>query len=89
MEQTSGQNTELSNVRSNDLLPTSPLQVYPPISRERELQANVAQLQQSILNLVEELRRVKIKNAQLERRLNDLPNKEDKRVQNSDNEARQ
>ncbi|XP_068642642.1 serine/threonine-protein kinase BLUS1-like isoform X2 [Aristolochia californica] len=39
-------------------------------SRERELQSQVIQLQQSIGSLIEELQRAKVKNAQLERKLN-------------------
>ncbi|KAG9449949.1 hypothetical protein H6P81_009914 [Aristolochia fimbriata] len=46
------------------------LQLSQATSRERELQSQVIQLQQSIGNLIEELQKVKMKNAQLERKLN-------------------
>ncbi|GMJ04247.1 MITOGEN-ACTIVATED PROTEIN KINASE KINASE KINASE KINASE4, TARGET OF TEMPERATURE3 [Hibiscus trionum] len=45
-------------------------EVPPSSARERELQSQVLQLQQSIGNLVEELQRQKMKNMQLEKQLN-------------------
>ncbi|KAK1302098.1 hypothetical protein QJS10_CPB12g00195 [Acorus calamus] len=83
MEQMSGPNMELSDARSSDLLQV------PATSRERELQAYMATLQQSIWNLVEELRRMKIRNTQLEQQLNNLTNKENDKLQNNDKEASQ
>ncbi|KAL5723691.1 non-specific serine/threonine protein kinase [Ranunculus cassubicifolius] len=51
-------------------------------TREKELQGQVNQLQQSIGSMVEELQRVKMRNAQLERQLNViLSNKEEDRIQ--------
>ncbi|KAL4332897.1 hypothetical protein GQ457_07G001880 [Hibiscus cannabinus] len=65
LEQNSGKFGDLSEVGTNDLL-----QVPPSSARERELQSQVLQLQQSIGNLVEELQRQKMKNMQLEKQLN-------------------
>ncbi|XP_039035549.1 serine/threonine-protein kinase BLUS1-like isoform X2 [Hibiscus syriacus] len=45
-------------------------EIPPSSARERELQSQVLQLQQSIGNLVEELQRQKMKNMQLEKQLN-------------------
>ncbi|KAE8672435.1 Serine/threonine-protein kinase OSR1 [Hibiscus syriacus] len=65
LEQNSSKLGDLSEVGTNDLL------LIPPSSaRERELQSQVLQLQQSIGNLVEELQRQKMKNMQLEKQLN-------------------
>lgn len=51
-------------------------------SRERELQGQVIQLQQSIGSVVEELQRLKMRNAQLERQLSVLlSTKEEDRIQ--------
>ncbi|KAK1326903.1 Calcium-dependent protein kinase 8 [Acorus calamus] len=83
MEQMSGQNMELSDARSSDLLQV------PATSRERELQTYMATLQQSIWNLVEELHRMKIRNTQLEQQLNNLTNKENDKLQNNDKETSQ
>lgn len=55
----------------NDLL-----QVPPTTLREKELQSQVIQLQQSIGSLVEELQRQKLKNAQLEKKVSALPKDE-------------
>ncbi|GFP99724.1 serine/threonine-protein kinase fray2 [Phtheirospermum japonicum] len=55
------------------------LQITPTI-RERELQNQVIQLQQSVGSLVEELQRLKAKNSQLERKLNAII-KQDDRIQ--------
>ncbi|XVF14095.1 hypothetical protein REPUB_Repub09cG0027800 [Reevesia pubescens] len=68
LEQTSGKLGDLTEVGTNDLLQ------IPPSARERELQSQVHQLQQSIGNLVEELQRQKMKNMQLEKQLNALAN---------------
>ncbi|KAH1091980.1 hypothetical protein J1N35_019237 [Gossypium stocksii] len=65
LEQSSGKLGDLSEVGTNDLL-----QIPPSSARERELQSQVLQLQQSIGNLVEELQRQKMKNMQLEKQLN-------------------
>ncbi|KAA3455950.1 serine/threonine-protein kinase OSR1-like [Gossypium australe] len=65
LEQSSGKLGNLSEVGTNDLL-----QIPPSSARERELQSQVLQLQQSIGNLVEELQRQKMKNMQLEKKLN-------------------
>ncbi|KAK8491655.1 hypothetical protein V6N13_111837 [Hibiscus sabdariffa] len=53
-------------VTSADLSPKIP----PPSAREKELQSQVLQLQQSVRNLFEELQRQKAKNMLLEKRLN-------------------
>lgn len=72
-EQTSGNSMELSEVGTNEL------SLIPSAStRERELQSQMIQLQQSIGSLVEELQRQKMKNAQLEKKLNTLVKKEEK-----------
>ncbi|KAK5802443.1 hypothetical protein PVK06_030034 [Gossypium arboreum] len=60
LEQSSGKLGDLSEVGTNDLL-----QIPPSSTRERELQSQVLQLQQSIGNLVEELQRQKMKNMQV------------------------
>ncbi|OMO69636.1 hypothetical protein COLO4_28990 [Corchorus olitorius] len=60
LEQTSGKLGDLTDVGTNDLL-----QIPLSSARERELQAQVIQLQQSIGNLVEELQRQKMKNVQM------------------------
>ncbi|XP_022750591.1 serine/threonine-protein kinase BLUS1-like isoform X2 [Durio zibethinus] len=67
LEQTSGKVGDLTEVGTID-----PLQIPPSSARERELQSQVLQLQQSIGNLVEELQRQKMKNLQLEKQLNAL-----------------
>ncbi|XP_052476730.1 serine/threonine-protein kinase BLUS1 isoform X2 [Gossypium raimondii] len=59
LEQSSGKLGDLSEVGTNDLL-----QIPPSSAREKELQSQVLQLQQSIGNLVEELQRQKMKNIQ-------------------------
>ncbi|XP_040936757.1 serine/threonine-protein kinase BLUS1 isoform X2 [Gossypium hirsutum] len=60
---------DFTEVGINDLL-----QIVHSSPREKELQFRVLQLQQSIGNLVEELQRQKMKNAQLEKQLNALAN---------------
>ncbi|KAB2011593.1 hypothetical protein ES319_D09G030800v1 [Gossypium barbadense] len=65
LEQSSGKLGDLSEVGTNDLL-----QIPPSFAREKELQSQLLQLQQSIGNLVEELQRQKMKNIQLEKQLN-------------------
>ncbi|KAI3793943.1 hypothetical protein L1987_36566 [Smallanthus sonchifolius] len=47
----------------------------PPTPRERELQSQVIQLQQSIGSLVEQLQKQKMKTVQLEKKLSDLEKK--------------
>ncbi|GMI86808.1 MITOGEN-ACTIVATED PROTEIN KINASE KINASE KINASE KINASE4, TARGET OF TEMPERATURE3 [Hibiscus trionum] len=65
LEQTSGKFGDLTEVGSNDLL-----QIPQPSAREKELQSQVLQLQQSIGNLFEELQRQKSKNMLLKKLLN-------------------
>ncbi|KAL8545820.1 hypothetical protein ACS0TY_005806 [Phlomoides rotata] len=72
VEQTSGNATELTEAGTNDLLQIN------PTMRERELQAQVIQMQQSIGSLVEELQRLKAKNSQLERKYNTLLKQDDR-----------
>jgi serine/threonine-protein kinase OSR1/STK39 len=72
VEQTSGKHAESAEVVTSDLL-----QMPPGTTKERDLQSQVIHLQQSIGSLVEELQRQKMKNAQLERQVNTLVNKED------------
>lgn len=73
VEQTSGNSMEFSDVGTNEISMT------PPASaRERELHSQVIQLQQSIGSLVEELQRQKLKNVQLEKKLNAFGKKEEK-----------
>ncbi|XP_043724956.1 serine/threonine-protein kinase BLUS1-like isoform X2 [Telopea speciosissima] len=74
VEQSSGHQAESSDAGRTDLL-----QIFPASAREKELQAHVIHLQQSMESLVEELQRLKIVNAQLERQLNALQKKQDKR----------
>ncbi|XWS44173.1 hypothetical protein CRYUN_Cryun15aG0021800 [Craigia yunnanensis] len=69
LEQTSGKLGDLTEVGNNDLF-----QIPPSSARERELQSQVLQLQQSIGNLVEELQRQKMRNSQLEKQVNALAN---------------
>ncbi|CAK9154287.1 unnamed protein product [Ilex paraguariensis] len=73
MEQTSGNTMEFAEAGTNDLS-----QLPPASSRERELQMQVIQLQQRIGSLVEELQRQKMKNVQLEVKLNTFFRKEGK-----------
>ncbi|KAG8366871.1 hypothetical protein BUALT_Bualt16G0013000 [Buddleja alternifolia] len=67
VEQSSGIATELTE---NDLSQMTP--------KERDLQAQVIHMQQSIGSLVEELQRLKIKNSQLERKLSATVKQDDK-----------
>ncbi|KAL2500054.1 Protein kinase superfamily protein [Abeliophyllum distichum] len=73
VEQTSGNPTEFSEVGVNDLL-----QIPVSAAKERELQAQVIQLQQSIGSVVEELQRQKTKNTQLEKKLESVLKKDEK-----------
>ncbi|XAR51872.1 Non-specific serine/threonine protein kinase [Bertholletia excelsa] len=75
VEQTSGNPADLSELATNEL---SLISSIPGSTRERELQAQVIQLQQSIGCLVDELQRQKMKNVQLEKKLNDLVKKGEK-----------
>ncbi|XP_065876901.1 uncharacterized protein [Euphorbia lathyris] len=67
VEQSSGKQLESAEASTNDLS-----QFSPTSARERELQAQLINLQQSVGSLVEDLQRLKTKNAQLERQLNAL-----------------
>ncbi|XP_039042652.1 uncharacterized protein LOC120181630 [Hibiscus syriacus] len=69
LEQSSGKLGGLTESGINVLL-----QIAPSSSRERELQFQVLQLQQSMGNLSEELQRHKMKNMQLKKQLNALAN---------------
>ncbi|KAA8548109.1 hypothetical protein F0562_004630 [Nyssa sinensis] len=71
VEQISGNPVEFLEAGTNDLS-----QMPPASARERELHSQVIELQQSIGSLVEKLQRQKMKNAQLERKLNALVKKE-------------
>ncbi|KAG2710395.1 hypothetical protein I3843_04G024800 [Carya illinoinensis] len=71
VEQTSGKQAE-----SAEAVPSDLLQMPPATAREKELQFQVNHLQRSVESLVEELRRHKMKNAQLEKQLNALANRE-------------
>ncbi|XP_041007541.1 serine/threonine-protein kinase BLUS1 isoform X2 [Juglans microcarpa x Juglans regia] len=71
VEQTSGKQAE-----SAEAVPSDLLQMPPATSREKELQFQVNHLQRSVESLVEELQRHKMKNAQLEKQLNALVNRE-------------
>ncbi|XP_073141780.1 serine/threonine-protein kinase BLUS1 isoform X2 [Henckelia pumila] len=73
LEQTSVNSTENSEAGMNDLP-----QASPTSAKERELQAQVIQMQQSIGSMVEELQRLKIRNTQMEKKLNFLLKKDDK-----------
>ncbi|XP_027359541.1 serine/threonine-protein kinase BLUS1 isoform X4 [Abrus precatorius] len=72
-EQSCGKNTESAEAGAIDIL-----QAPPVTTRERELQFQVIQLQQSIGSLVEELQRQKTKNVQLEKQLSSMVNKVEK-----------
>ncbi|XP_048433815.1 serine/threonine-protein kinase BLUS1 isoform X2 [Pyrus x bretschneideri] len=76
VEQTQGESTDAS---TGDLL-----QMALASSRERELQSLVINLQQSVGNLVEQLQRHKLKNAQLERQLKGMANKDENARNRSD-----
>ncbi|KAJ4960248.1 hypothetical protein NE237_020158 [Protea cynaroides] len=71
VEQSSGHQAESSDAGGTDIL-----QIFPASVRENELQARVVHLQQSNESLVEDLQRLNMVNAQLERQLNALPNKQ-------------
>ncbi|XP_075501222.1 uncharacterized protein LOC142539562 isoform X1 [Primulina tabacum] len=73
LEQTSVNPVENSEAGMNDLP-----QAIPTSAKERELQAQVIQMQQSIGSKVEELQRLKTRNSQLEKKLNFLLKKDDK-----------
>lgn len=72
VEQLSVSTTESGEGGSND-----PSQIPIASYRERELQSQLIQLQQSVGSLVEELQRQKMKNVQLEKKLNSLARKEE------------
>ncbi|KAL7140795.1 hypothetical protein ABFS83_08G011000 [Erythranthe nasuta] len=72
VEQTSGNSADLTESGINSLS-----QLIPSSAKERELQAHIIQMQQSIGSLVEELQRLKTKNTQLERKLNAILKKDD------------
>ncbi|KAK4417774.1 Serine/threonine-protein kinase fray2 [Sesamum alatum] len=74
VEQASGNAGELTEAGINDFVQ----QMSPSSVRERELQAQVIQMQQSIGSLVEELQRLKTRNSQLERKLNAMLKKDDR-----------
>ncbi|PIA61963.1 hypothetical protein AQUCO_00200156v1 [Aquilegia coerulea] len=77
LEQTPGHHSEVADASASDLSQGSPAS-----ARERELQGQVIQLQQSIGSIVEELQRQKMKNVQLERQLSVLlSTKEEDRIQ--------
>ncbi|XP_047960183.1 serine/threonine-protein kinase BLUS1-like [Salvia hispanica] len=73
VEQTSGNASESTDAGITDLL-----QMNPSSARERELQAQVIQMQQSVGGMVEELQRLKAKNTKLERELFMMLKKDDK-----------
>ncbi|XP_042020598.1 serine/threonine-protein kinase BLUS1-like [Salvia splendens] len=73
VEQTSGNASESTDAGITDLL-----QMNPSSARERELQAQVIQMQQSVGGMVEELQRLKAKNMKLERELFMMLKKDDK-----------
>ncbi|XP_042498076.1 serine/threonine-protein kinase 4 homolog A isoform X2 [Macadamia integrifolia] len=93
VEQSSGHQAEYSDAGSTELLQyktsvggertertSQPYQISPASAREKELQAQVIHLQQSVEGLVEELQRLKMINAQIERQLISL-NKQDARTE--------
>jgi serine/threonine-protein kinase OSR1/STK39 len=67
IEQTSGNSLEFAEAGSSEIP-----QISRATAQERELQSQVIQLQQSVGSVVEELQRQKMKNAQLEKKFNDL-----------------
>ncbi|XP_057769334.1 serine/threonine-protein kinase BLUS1-like [Salvia miltiorrhiza] len=73
VEQTSGNASESTEAGITDLL-----QMNPSSVRERELQTQVIQMQQSVGGMVEELQRLKAKNTQLERELFVMLKKDDR-----------
>ncbi|KAL1538563.1 non-specific serine/threonine protein kinase [Salvia divinorum] len=73
VEQTSGNASESTEAGVADLL-----QMNSSSARERELQAQVIQMQQSVGGMVEELQRLKAKNTKLERELFMMLKKDDK-----------
>ncbi|KAH6792133.1 Protein kinase superfamily protein [Perilla frutescens var. hirtella] len=73
VEQPSGNATESTEAGITDLP-----QILPSSMKERELQTQVIQMQQSIGSMVEELQRLKAKNTQLERKLFMILKKDDK-----------
>ncbi|KAL6139601.1 hypothetical protein ACLB2K_057905 [Fragaria x ananassa] len=64
LEQIIGMQGESADLSTSDLL-----QIPPASHRERELQSVLINMQQSYRNILEELQRQKMKNAQLERKL--------------------
>ncbi|XP_048128098.1 serine/threonine-protein kinase BLUS1 isoform X2 [Rhodamnia argentea] len=75
-EQISGNQGDLAEVGTNNSLQA---QVSCASTREKELQSQSTHLQQCVTSLVEELQNLKRKNAQLEKQLNALTNR-DKRI---------
>ncbi|XP_059642641.1 uncharacterized protein LOC132284547 [Cornus florida] len=73
VEQTSANSMDFSEAGTNGLQ-----QIASVPARERELQSQLIQLQQSVGSLVEELQRQKMKNAQLEKKMNALVKKEER-----------
>ncbi|XP_023534072.1 serine/threonine-protein kinase fray2-like isoform X1 [Cucurbita pepo subsp. pepo] len=71
LEQLTGKNPDVPETATND-----PLQTPPASLRERELQSQVVHLQQRIDNLNEELEKQKLKNAEFERHMISMANKE-------------
>ncbi|OVA17005.1 Protein kinase domain [Macleaya cordata] len=65
LEEPSGHHYELADVGTS-----TSVQISPTSLRERELEGQVVHLQQRVGSAVEELQRLKMKNAQLERQLN-------------------
>ncbi|XP_020088262.1 serine/threonine-protein kinase OSR1 isoform X2 [Ananas comosus] len=73
VEQTSGFHSEVSDAGTSDSS-----QLCQASSREKELQAYVAHLEQGIMELAQEVQKLKTKNTQLERQINALTSKEDR-----------
>lgn len=76
VEQISGNQGDLAEVGTNNSLQA---QVSCASTREKELQSQSTHLQQCVTSLFEELQNLKLKNAQLEKQLNALTNR-DKRI---------
>ncbi|KAJ4952732.1 hypothetical protein NE237_029564 [Protea cynaroides] len=75
VEQSSDHQAEFSDAGSTNIL-----QIFSASAREKELQAQVVSLQQSNKSLLEDLQRLNMVNAQLERHLNALQNKQDEGI---------
>ncbi|KAG7016193.1 Serine/threonine-protein kinase fray2, partial [Cucurbita argyrosperma subsp. argyrosperma] len=82
LEQSTGKNPDVSETVTSDLLQATSSntinvdQTPPATLRERELQSQVVHLQQRIDRLVEELEEQKLKNAEFERHMISMQNKE-------------